>query len=86
MFAIAFLIAVTGVQPLQLVDVSIIFGMVVMPWTYYAILRAAADPQLMGRHVNSRIYTGVATLFLVLICVAAVAAIPLLLVTHGGQP
>jgi Mn2+/Fe2+ NRAMP family transporter len=86
MFGIALLIAVTGVQPLQLVDISIIFGMVVMPWTYYPILRAAADSQLMGRHVNSPIYTALATLFLVLICVAAVAAIPLLMMTRGGQP
>jgi Mn2+/Fe2+ NRAMP family transporter len=85
MFAIALLIAVTGVQPLQLIDISIIFGMVVMPWTYYPILRAAADSQLMGRYVNSRIYTALAILFLVLICVAAVAAIPLLVMTHGGQ-
>jgi Mn2+/Fe2+ NRAMP family transporter len=86
MFGIALLIAVTGVQPLRLINISIIFGMVVMPWTYYPILRAAADSQLMGRYANSRIYIAFATLFLVLICVAALAAIPLLVMTHGGQP
>ena len=66
-------------------DISIIFGMVVMPRMYHPMLRAAADSQLMGRHVNSPIYTALTTLFLVLICVAAVAEIRLLVITQGGQ-
>jgi Mn2+/Fe2+ NRAMP family transporter len=60
--------------------------MVVMPITYYPILRAAADKTIMGKHVNSRVVTVVGTVFLVLIIVAAIAAIPLMVVTRGGQP
>src|SRR5438270_1098253 len=51
MFVLAGLIAISGVRPLQLVNISIIFGMAIMPLTYYPILRAAADKKLMGRHV-----------------------------------
>jgi hypothetical protein len=55
MFVFAFLIAVSGVQPRELVDISIIVGTVVVPWTYYPILRATADAQLTVHPINSRI-------------------------------
>ena len=86
MFLLAFLIAVTGAQPLELVNVSIVFGMAIMPLTYYPILRVAADKNIMGRHVNSRMDTIVGTAFLILITLAAIAAIPLMIVTHTGKP
>jgi Mn2+/Fe2+ NRAMP family transporter len=86
MFLLALLIAVTGLRPLQLVDISIIFGMAIMPLTYYPILRIAADKNVMGKHVNSRFDTIVGTFFLIVITVAALAAIPLMVVTHSGKP
>jgi Mn2+/Fe2+ NRAMP family transporter len=86
MFVVALVIAMTGVRPLKLVNISIIFGMVIMPLTYYPILRAAADKNVMGRHVNSRIDTIVGAIFLVLITLAAAAAIPLMILTHSGKP
>jgi Mn2+/Fe2+ NRAMP family transporter len=86
MFAVALVIGLTGLRPLQLVDISIIFGMVIMPFTYYPILRVAADKNVMGKHVNSRLDTIVGTVILVLITAAAIAAIPLMVVTHSGKP
>jgi manganese transport protein len=86
MLALALLIAVTGVRPLALVNISIIFGMVVMPLTYYPILRAASDKDLMGKHVNSRFDSVIGAVFLVLIAIAAIAAIPVMVLTHGGKP
>ena len=61
MFAVAFLIASTGLRPLQLVNISIIFGMVIMPLTYYPILKTAADKNIMGKHVNGRLDTVLGT-------------------------
>jgi len=86
MFIIAMLIAATGLRPLQLVDISIIFGMAIMPLTYYPILRAAADKNVMGKHVNSRADTIIGTVFLIVITIAAVAAIPLMIITNSGRP
>jgi len=86
MLLLALIIALTGVRPLQLVNLSIIFGMVIMPLTYYPILRAAADKKVMGWHVNSKSDTIIGFLFLVLITGAAIAAIPLMILTHSGQP
>jgi len=86
MFFLASVIAVTGVRPLQLVNISIIFGMVILPLTYYPILRVAADKTVMGKHVNSRMDNVFGIGFLVLISAAAVAAIPLTFLTHFGKP
>jgi Mn2+/Fe2+ NRAMP family transporter len=86
MFVVALIVALTGVRPLQLVDYSIVFGMVIMPLTYYPILRVAADKNVMGKHVNSKFDTIIGIVFLALITAAASAAIPLMILTHSGQP
>lgn len=84
--AVACVLILAGVKALQLVNISVIFGMVVMPFTYYPILRTAGDKGIMGKHVNSRADSMVAGAFLVLIVIAAAAAVPLMLLTHFGQP
>jgi Mn2+/Fe2+ NRAMP family transporter len=86
MFLMALLVVLCGIQPLQLVNFSIIFGMAIMPFTYYPILRVAADKKIMGKHVNTRFVTIVGTIFLILIVIAAIASIPLMILTHSGQP
>jgi manganese transport protein len=83
---VAALLILVGFDPLKLVNISVVFGMVVMPLTYYPIMRAAMDKGIMGRHVNSRADTAVGILFLVLITLAALAAIPLMIATSSGQP
>jgi Mn2+/Fe2+ NRAMP family transporter len=86
MLAVACAIALSGARPLTLVNISVVFGMVVMPFTYYPILRVAADKNVMGKHVNGTVNTVVGIIFLVLITIAAAAAIPLMLLTHSGRP
>ncbi|MFN2570229.1 MAG: hypothetical protein ABR537_01265 [Gemmatimonadales bacterium] len=83
---LALLIAVTGIKALTLVNFSIIFGMVIMPLTYYPILVAARDPALMGRHVTGKVQDLFGWVFFGVIVVAALAAIPLMIATHSGQP
>jgi Mn2+/Fe2+ NRAMP family transporter len=84
--ALAFLIAVTGVSPFTLVDISIVFGMAVMPFTYHPILRIAANKKRMGSLASGRLKNVIGAAFLVLITAAAIAAIPLMIVTHSGRP
>lgn len=85
MLGLALIIAVSGVRPLTLVNISVIFGMVIMPLTYYPILRVAADKQIMGKHANTRLNTILGLVFLFLITAAAFAAIPLMIVTRSGR-
>jgi Mn2+/Fe2+ NRAMP family transporter len=80
------IIAITGIKPLTLVNFSIIFGMVIMPFTYYPILKSARDPALMGEHTTRKVQDILGWIFFGIVVIAAVAAIPLMVVTHSGQP
>ena len=86
MLVIAAVIAITGIKPLTLVDFSIVFGMVIMPFTYYPILTTAGDRNVMGKHANGKTYDVIGWIFLALITAASIAAIPLMVLTHGGNP
>ncbi|MFL6443709.1 MAG: NRAMP family divalent metal transporter [Candidatus Sulfotelmatobacter sp.] len=86
MFTLAMVIALTGVRPLQLVNISIVFGMVVMPFTYYPVLRTASDKNVMGKHVNRKFDDVMGGIVLVFVIIAALAAIPLMVLTHSGRP
>ena len=86
MLGLAFGISVFVSRPLTLVNISVIFGMAVMPFTYYPILKVASDKNIMGKHANSKADNITGLIFLILITIAAAAAIPLMLLTHSGQP
>jgi Mn2+/Fe2+ NRAMP family transporter len=58
---------------------------VALPLTYFPILVISNDPDYMGDKVNGRVSNTLGTLFLIVILVAAVAAIPLMLLTKAGQ-
>lgn len=86
MLVLAFGISVFVSRPLSLVNISVIFGMVVMPFTYYPILKVASDKGIMGKHANSKADNATGLIFLILITIAAAAAIPLMFLTHSGRP
>jgi Mn2+/Fe2+ NRAMP family transporter len=78
-------IAMSGVNPVKIVEISVIFAVVVLPFTYYPVLRVASDRKLMGEHVNNRFITTMGWIYFILIVVAALAAIPLMILTHMGD-
>jgi manganese transport protein len=78
-------IVMTGVDPVQVVEYSIVFSVVILPLSYYPVLRVARNKAIMGSLANGRIANWLGWFFLVLVTIAALAAIPLLIVTHGGQ-
>jgi manganese transport protein len=78
-------IVVTDIDPVQVVEYAIVFSVVILPFSYYPILRTARDRGIMGSHTNGRIANLLGVFYLVLVTLAAAAAIPLLIVTHGGK-
>jgi Mn2+/Fe2+ NRAMP family transporter len=78
-------ILATGVDPIQVTELSVVFSAVALPLTYLPILIVANDPEYMGDEVNGRIRNGLGVIFLVIILIAAVAAIPLLIVSGMGS-
>ena len=78
-------VLLTTVDPIKVTEYSVVFSAVALPLTYFPILVVANDPDYMGDHVNGRLANGLGQVYLVLVTVAAVAAIPLMLITKAGQ-
>lgn len=78
-------IASTVVNPVDIVEYSVIFAVVVLPFSYYPILKLAGDRTRMGQHANSGFIQMLGWLYFVIICVVAVAAVPLMIATDMGQ-
>jgi manganese transport protein len=83
-FAIGYVVVSTGVDPIQLTEYSVVFSVVVLPLTYFPVLLVARDRSFMGEHANGPISSFLGWLYLVVIMVVAVAAIPLLIATNAG--
>jgi Mn2+/Fe2+ NRAMP family transporter len=90
LLVLVFILAAAGVglttlDPIKVTEYSIVFSAVALPLTYFPILVIANDPGYMGEKVNSRFTNLLATVYFVVIMVAAVAAIPLMIATKGGS-
>jgi Mn2+/Fe2+ NRAMP family transporter len=75
----------TGVDPILVTEFSVVFSAVGLPLTYGPILIVANDPQYVGEHTNSRTLNAIGMVYLVIILAAALAAIPLMILTGMGS-
>jgi Mn2+/Fe2+ NRAMP family transporter len=75
----------TGVDPVLVTELSVVFSAIALPLTYIPILIIANDPQYMGKLVNGRLTGAVAVCYLGVILAASVAAIPLMIITGAGK-
>jgi manganese transport protein len=85
MLALGFAIVVTGVDPILVTELSVIFSVVALPLTYMPILLVANDRAYMGAHANGVLGNVVGIFYLAVVVVIAVAALPLLLLSNMGQ-
>lgn len=51
---LAMLIVLTGINPVEITEYSVVFVVVALPMTYLPILMIAGDRSFMGEHVNGR--------------------------------
>jgi Mn2+/Fe2+ NRAMP family transporter len=75
----------TGVDPILVTEYSVVFSAIALPLTYLPILIVANDSQYVGDETNGRVTNVLASVYLVIILVASLAAIPLMIVTGAGQ-
>ena len=75
----------TGVDPVQLTEYAVIFSAVALPLTYIPILLVANDRSYMGNHVNGRLANTFGLIYLVVIVIISVSAVPLMILTNVGQ-
>ena len=85
MLVLGFLIVVTGVNPIQVTEYSVIFSVVALPLTYIPILLVANDRAYMRSYANGRVANVFGIAYLVVILIAAIAAIPLMIASNMGQ-
>ena len=78
-------VVMTGVDPVQLTEYAVIFSAVALPLTYVPILLVANDRAYMREHVNGRLANAFGLVYLVVIMIVAVSAIPLMILTNVGQ-
>jgi len=85
LFVIALAIVITGVDVMTLVDLAILFSILVLPLTYLPLLLLSGDRHYMGGQVNGRLAKTLGWVYFAIIVAAALAAIPLYLLTSGGN-
>jgi len=78
------LVMLSGIDPVMVTEFSVVFSAVALPLTYFPILVVANDPQYLGDQTNGRVMNFFALIYLVIVMVAAVAAIPLMILTRMG--
>jgi manganese transport protein len=85
LFLFALGIVMTGVDAVMLTEYAVIFSAVALPLTYIPILLVANDRAYMGTLTNGRLANTLGLLYLVLIMLIAITAIPLMVLTNVGQ-
>ncbi len=85
MLVLGFAIVVTGVDPIMVTELSVIFSVVALPLTYVPILLVANDRAYMGAHANGVFGNVFGVFYLLVVLTIAVAAIPLLVASNMGQ-
>jgi Mn2+/Fe2+ NRAMP family transporter len=84
-FLVALAIVLTGVEPVALAEYAVVTSILVLPLTYLPLLLLAGDGKYMREHRNGRLAKTLGWGFYALIVVAAIAALPLFLITAGGK-
>jgi Mn2+/Fe2+ NRAMP family transporter len=81
---LAMAIVLTGINPVEITEYSVVFAVVALPLTYLPILMLAGDRSFMGEHANGRVSSTLGWVYFAVIVVLAIVAVPLLLMTNGG--
>jgi Mn2+/Fe2+ NRAMP family transporter len=84
LFLGGYIVSATGIDPVELTEYAVVLSVIALPLTYWPILKAAGDRDIMGEHANGPVTTVLGWTYFALICVLTVAAPALLVITNGG--
>jgi Mn2+/Fe2+ NRAMP family transporter len=85
LFLLALLIVLTGVDVMMLVEFAVLFSILVLPLTYLPLLLLAGDRKYMREHANGPVAKTLGWVYFAIITSAALAALPLFILTSGGN-
>jgi Mn2+/Fe2+ NRAMP family transporter len=83
--AIATVVVLTGANPVNIAEIAVIFSAVAMPLTYVPLFLVARDKGYMGTYANGKLANTLGWIYLVVILVLSLTAVPLLILTNMGQ-
>ena len=84
-FVLALAIVLTGVEPVELADYAVVTSIVVLPLSFLPLLLVARDRTFMRDKANGVLSNTLGWFYYGVIVLAALAAIPLYLLTSGGK-
>src|SRR5213080_3066732 len=85
LLVVALGLVMTGVDPVQLTEYAVIFSAVALPLTYIPILLVANDRSYMREYTNGKLANVLGLIYLVVVLVISLTAIPLMILTNVGQ-
>jgi manganese transport protein len=85
LLVVALALVMTGVDPVQLTEYAVIFSAVALPLTYIPILLVANDRSYMREYTNGGLANILGLIYLVVILIVSLSAIPLMILTNVGQ-
>ena len=85
LFLAALAIVLTGIDVMLLVEFAILFSILLLPLTYLPLMLLAGDKSYMGEHANGPVAKALGWTYFAVITAAALAAIPLYVLTSGGN-
>ena len=85
MFVIGMIIVLTGANPVLITEYAVVLSVVALPLTYLPVLLIARDRTYMGKYANGRLANFLGWLYLAVIVVISLAAVPLLFATNHGS-
>jgi hypothetical protein len=74
----------TRVDPVSLTEYAVIGSALAMPLSFWPVVRASQDAELMGSHASGIVARPLAWLFFAVVCVVATVGPVLMVVTHMG--
>jgi Mn2+/Fe2+ NRAMP family transporter len=85
LFLLALALVLTGIDPMTLVEYAVLFSILVLPLTYLPLMLLAGDKTYMGQYANKWLAKGLGWIYFAIVTAGAIAALPLYLLTSGGQ-
>ncbi|MEA2492640.1 MAG: manganese transport protein [Thermoleophilaceae bacterium] len=83
-FLLGFVIVSSGINPIDLTEYAVVFSALAMPFTFLPVVLTGNSRELMGEHRNGVLTRGLGWIYFGVVCIVAVAAPVLLIVTNGG--
>ncbi|HET6560839.1 MAG TPA: divalent metal cation transporter [Marmoricola sp.] len=77
-------VLLTTIDPIMVTEFSVVFSAVALPLTYLPILIVANDKQYMREKTNGRVANTLGSIYLVIVLLASIAALPLMVWTKMG--